>query len=135
MTPEANDTFGFEFDGRYRRLLDVLGIRPATSGVVVSGDGIRVRFGPWELMTGFSNLAGVEITGPYTAAKAIGPRVSLADRGLTFGTNTRRGVCLRFHRPVPGGEPTGLLRHPGLTVTVADPQALVDRLRPYVKTR
>ncbi|WP_061292137.1 hypothetical protein [Herbidospora cretacea] len=128
-----NATFGFDFDRRYRPLLGVLGIRPETSGVIVTEEGIRVRFGPWQVMTGLDNLAGIEVTGPYGAAKAIGPRISLADRGLTFGSNTRQGVCLRFHRPVPGGEPTGMLRHPGLTVTVADPRALADRLRPHVK--
>ncbi|MEV0587545.1 hypothetical protein [Nonomuraea sp. NPDC050310] len=124
--------FGFAFDDRYRRWLSVLGIRPANCGLVVSDAGIRVRFGPWEVSTGLDNLAGAEITGPYQAIKVIGPHLSLADRGATFGTNARRGVCLRFHRPVRGGEPTGLVRHPGLTVTVADPEGLMARLRPHL---
>ena len=37
-------------------------------------------------------------------------------------------VCLRLREPVPGIEPTGLLRHPGVTVTVADPDELVRLL-------
>jgi len=48
----------------------------------------------------------------------------VADRGLTFATNGERGLCIRFRDPVSGIEPTGHLRHPGLTVTVADVDAL-----------
>ncbi|MBB5085085.1 hypothetical protein [Nonomuraea endophytica] len=69
-----------------------------------------------------------------TRARSSSPSgvCSLADRGLTFGSNTRQGVCLRFHSPVHGGEPIGLVRHRGLTVTVADPAALIRRLQPYI---
>ena len=59
----------------------------------------------------------------------LGARLSLADRGLTFGTVATRGVCIQFREPVRGIEPTGLLRHPNLTVTVAEPDLLVTRLR------
>jgi hypothetical protein len=34
-----------------------------------------------------------------------------------------------FVEPVPAIEPTGRLRHPGATVTVADPDALAAALR------
>nr|WP_062336626.1 hypothetical protein [Herbidospora sakaeratensis] len=118
----TNDVFSFEFDDRYRRFLGFIGIRPETCRVEVTDDGIRVAFGPWKAATDLANLAGVELSGPYSAIKAIGPRVSLADRGLTFGTSTRQGLCLRFRRPI------GPLRHPGLTVTVAEPKALMERL-------
>ena len=46
----------------------------------------------------------------------VGP--SLADRGVTFATNSRRGLCVSFVEPVHGIEPTGVLRHPAATVTV-----------------
>jgi hypothetical protein len=52
----------------------------------------------------------------------------MADRGITFGTNPRRGVCIEFHEPVPAFDPLGLVRHPNLTVTVADPEALLSVL-------
>jgi hypothetical protein len=55
--------------------------------------------------------------------------LAVTDRGLTFATNGERGVLISFHEPVPGLEPTGLLRHPELTVTVADIDGLVERLR------
>jgi len=37
-------------------------------------------------------------------------------------------VCLEFHEPVTGIDPLGLIRHPGLTVTVADPEGLAAAL-------
>jgi hypothetical protein len=63
----------------------------------------------------------VEVTGPFAAWKVLGARLSLADRGLTFGTVPSAGVCVSFRDPVSGIEPTGRLRHPNLTVTVAQP--------------
>jgi hypothetical protein len=109
--------------------LGLLGVRPSSSGVWVDDDVVTATFGPWTLRTPTSNVASAEVTGPYEAWKAAGLRLSLADRGLTFGTTTRGGVCLSFHEPVPGIEPAGLLRHPSLTVTVSEPGLLVDRLR------
>jgi hypothetical protein len=126
--PDKPDRFPFSFDPRYARLLAALGVRPSTAGVLVGPGTLRVRFGPWLVETPLANIAGVETSGPYTAVKAVGPHISLADRGLTFGTNTRSGVCVRFREPVRGGDPLGLIRHPGLTLTVADPAALADRL-------
>ncbi|UOX92316.1 hypothetical protein MUY14_17460 [Amycolatopsis sp. FBCC-B4732] len=101
------------------------------SGLDLDTGGLRVRFGPWLVETPLDNLAGAEATGPFSPLRALGVRLSLADRGLTFGTTTRGGVCLRFREPVPGIEPWGLLRHPGLTVTVAEPElvaAAVNRI-------
>ena len=56
--------------------------------------------------------------------------LSLADHGLTFGTTTTtRGVCLQLRDPVPGIDPTGLIRHLSLTLTVADPQRFTAAMR------
>ncbi len=74
-------------------------------------------------------MVGAELTGPFKVWKVIGARMSMADRGLTFGTNTEQGVCIRFHPPVRGIEPSGVLRHPGLTLTIADPPTVAHRLR------
>ena len=101
----------------------------ADDGVCVDQSIIDVRFGPWRVTTPLSNVASVDVTGPYAAWKVLGARLSLADRGLTFGTTTRAGACLTFREPVTGIEPTGLLRHPSLTVTVDQPHLLVRRLR------
>lgn len=124
--------FPFAFSLLARALLRVLAVRPGSCELRVGDDTLGVRFGPWRLSTPLGNIDTAEITGPYRAWKVLGPRLSLADRGLTFGTNAVAGVCIGFHRPVPGLEPTGRLRHPTLTVTVADPQLLIDRLHRHL---
>ncbi len=122
----ATERFEFDFDPRYRRLLSVLGITPRTAHVTLGDGRLSARFGRWAVETPLDNLSGAELTGPYKAYKVIGPHLSLADRGLTFGTNTTRGACITFRRPVRGMDPIGLLRHPGLTVTVREPERLVQ---------
>lgn len=121
--------FAFAFDPRFRPLLAVAGITPGHAQVTVTADRLIARLGPWSLETDLANIAEVCTTRDYRWFKAIGPRGSLADRGLTFGTNADAGVCVRFHHPVPGLEPFGVVRHPGLTMTVADPDAFAALLR------
>lgn len=114
----------------------LLGVRAPGSGVRIDDDlGLLVvRFGPWRLRTALENIDGVEVGGPYPMLEVLGVRVSAEDRGLTFGTGTVAGVCIRFHRPVAGVEPTGLLRHPSLTVTVAQPERLAADLDAHPHT-
>lgn len=125
-------TFAFDFDPRFRGLLRLLGVRPANSLVTVDDTTFDARFGPWRLTTPVENLADVQVTRDYQWFKAIGPRGSAADRGCTFGTNSRAGVCVCFHEPVPALLPVDVLRHPGLTVTVADVDGLVAAVRPHL---
>jgi hypothetical protein len=120
----------FAFDPAYRLVDQLFGVTPASSWVDVSDEAIEARFGPWRVRTDRENVAEVTVTGPYSVPKTIGPaHVSLKDRGLTFASNTRRGACISFHQPVQGIDPVGLVRHPALTVTVDDPDALVEALR------
>ncbi|HVA61612.1 MAG TPA: hypothetical protein VNG13_13910 [Mycobacteriales bacterium] len=121
-------TFEFRFDPRFALPLAALGVLPRTTSVTVSETVLVVRFGLWRLRTGLDNVAGVERSGPYRAYRAIGPRLSFTDHGVTFGTNTRAGLCVKFHRPVPALEPSGRLRHPGMTVTVEDLEGLAGAL-------
>lgn len=117
--------FPFAFATSYRLPALVLGITPATTGVEVSTDELRVRFGLWSLRTPLTNVAGVEETGGFAYVKTVGPpHLSFSDRGVTFATNGDRAVCVRFHTPVRGIDPTGRILHPGATLTVADPAAL-----------
>lgn len=124
--------FGFDFEPRYRPVLLPWGVTPATATAVVGrGEGgrvLRVRFGPWLVDTTLDNVADVTLDGPYRAYRVIGPHVSMADRGVTFGTNTRAGVCMRFHEPV-GALFGRHLRHPGLTITVEDPTGFAQLVR------
>ena len=103
----------------------------AHSGLELDTDGLRVRLGPWTVSTPLENLAGADVTGPYRPLRALGVRLSLADHGLTFGTTTERGLCVRFRTPVRGIDPLGLLRHPSLTATVVEPGLIataIDRI-------
>jgi hypothetical protein len=94
---------------------------------------VIASFGPWRVVTTLDNIDDVTVTGPYAAWRVLGPpHLSLSDRGLTFATTTDKGVCVRFREPVAGIDPFGLVRHPGLTVTVQDPEhvaEVIDRAR------
>lgn len=121
--------FRFRFDPLFTVAGLPLGIREDSCRVTVDDDSFDVRFGPWHLVTSRSNVASAEVTGPYFVPKVIGPpHLSLADRGISFATNSGQGVCVGFHRPVPGLLPVPWLRHPGATVTVDNPAALVELL-------
>jgi|SRR5271157_2077269 len=121
--------FSFAFGPSYRRLAKLFGITPDSARVTVGDGELRASFGPWRVDTPCSNVEHAEVSGPYRFHTTAGPaRLSFADRGLTFASNGRRGVCIVFREPVRGLEPTGLLRHPGLTVTVADCEGLVRAL-------
>jgi hypothetical protein len=122
-------TFDFAFDPLYRAVALGFGVTPDRAGVTVEDGRLDARFGLWRLSTDVANVTGTEVTGPYRTLTTIGPaHLSIVDRGLTFATNGRRGLCIRFREPVPGLEPTGRLRHPGLTVTVSDVEGLAAAL-------
>ena len=119
--------FAFLHDPRFEAPLRALGVTRETAWVELDGELLRVRFGRLGLSSPLANVAGAEVTGPYRWYRAIGPRLSLADRGVTFGTAAHAGACVRFHEPVPAllGPRIG---HPGATMTVADPAGLVTAL-------
>ena len=121
--------FDFAFDDRYRKACRPFGVHPESAWVEVDDEALTARFGPWVVRTSRANVVSATRTGPYSVAKTIGPaRLSVADRGLTFATNREAGLCLRFAEPVTGIDPIGIIRHPGLTVTVRSPDALADAI-------
>jgi hypothetical protein len=122
------DRFDFAFSRVLSWPLALLGVSPWTAHVDVTDEDLSVRFGPWSLTTPRSNVEGASVTGPYLPFRVLGAHVSLADRGVTFGTSWRRGVCVRFREPVAAALPSGLLRHPAVTVTVEDPERLAALL-------
>jgi hypothetical protein len=120
----------FAFARAYRVMAIPFGITPATAWVDVGGETLDVRFGPWRLSTPLTNITDVGLTGPYAFWKTAGPaRLAITDRGLTFATNGDRGVLISFRSPVRGLDPLGVIRHPELTVTVADVRRLAELLR------
>jgi hypothetical protein len=121
--------FSFRFTPGYQLAGLPFGVTPWTARVQVDARVLAIRFGWWRLRTPVTNIVGTVVTGPFGFLRTAGSaRLSLADRGLTCATNGERGLCIRFGQPVRGIEPFGLLRHPAVTVTVADPQRLATFL-------
>lgn len=126
----AARVFPFAEDSRARPLLLLYGVRAGRSSVLVDDDDLQVHFGPWSVTTPRSNVEAVEVTGPFQWWKALGLRMSLVDRGITFGSSAKGGTCVRLRHPVSVKlwRLTFPLRHPGVTLTVEDPQALANAL-------
>lgn len=125
----SDRVFRFEVGERIRPWSRLFFVDPETCSARIEQDQLTVLFGRWSLTTPLTNIADVVITGPYTWWKVAGPaRFSLKDRGVTFATTDERGVCISFVEPVAAIEPSGVLRHPSLTVTVADVDGFVDAL-------
>jgi hypothetical protein len=104
-------------------------VHPETCSARIEHDQLSVMFGRWSLTTPLTNIADVTVTGPYTWWKVAGPaHLSLKDRGVTFATTDERGVCVSFVEPVAAIEPSGVITHPSLTLTVADVDGFVDAL-------
>jgi hypothetical protein len=122
-----DQTFPYATDLRLVPFWGPFGVRPGKDGVTLTDDGRFVAtFGLLRVETARTNVAGAHVTSGYRWWTAAGARRSLADDGLTFGTNADRGVCVHFHEKVPSRLRRG--GHSAITVTVADPDALVTAL-------
>ena len=122
--------YAFAFAAAYRGPALLFGITPWTAWVELDERTLHVRYGPWSLTTPVTNIADVTRTGGFSFVKTAGPpHLSFTDRGISFATNGDDALCISFHRPVPGIDPTGRIVHPGATLTVADPDALEKRIR------
>ena len=87
-------------------------------------DSPDLRF--FTIKTPLANVSGAHITRNYRWWTAFGVRGSMADDGLSFGTNHNAGVCIHFAEKVPS--PLRRSGHSALTVTVADLEGLVSAL-------
>lgn len=127
--------YEFAFAAAYRAPALLFGVTPRTAWVDLGAESLSVRFGLWTLRTPLANVAGVERTGGFAFLKTAGPpHLSFTDRGITFATNGDDAVCLRFHQPVPGIDPTGRIRHPGATLTVAEVDDFASAVRSLLPT-
>src|SRR5687768_10591661 len=121
--------FDFAFAPSYGSVQRLLTINPSRAWVEVGTGTLRSKFGPYGLETPLANVAAAEITGPYAYWKTAGPaRLGVTDGGLTFATNGERGVLITFREKVRSRGPLAWVRHPELTVTVADCDGLAALL-------
>jgi hypothetical protein len=119
--------FGYAVDKLYLPVLVPFGFRPAKDGVTLTDDGTLVAtFGFFKMATPLANINGAHITRNYRWWTAFGVRGSMADDGLSFGTNHDGGVCIHFAEKVPS--PLRRSGHSALTVTVSDLEGLTTAL-------
>jgi hypothetical protein len=125
--PGPMQRFEFRFDPAYRISALPFGITPERAWVQLDDEHLLANYGPWRLRTTLANIRDVAITGPYRFYRTAGPaRLGVTDGGLTFASNGDRGVLVSFRKRVPAIDPLRLIRHPELTVTVADVEGLVN---------
>jgi hypothetical protein len=125
--PIMSRRFAYAIDKRYLPLLVPFGLRSSRDGVTLTDDGsLSATFGFFKIKTPLANVTEAHITRNYRWWTAFGVRGSMADDGLSFGTNWNAGVCIHFAEKVP----SALRRsgHSALTVTVADLEGLVNAL-------
>lgn len=122
-----SEFYPYQFDRRFLPMWLGAGALPWRDGVTITDDEQFVAtFGVLRVSTPLQNISDAHVTGPYRWWTAVGPRISFADDGLTFGTNPHAGLCIHFHDKIK--RVIGFRDHSALTVTVADPHALEARL-------
>ena len=114
--------FPYRFDKRWNALFFALGVDDK-DGVTITGKGeLIATFGRFKVKTTLDNIDHTLVTGPHRWYTAVGLRLSLADDGLTFGTNHRKGLSIAFVEKIP--KVIGFRKHSTLWVSVADPEGL-----------
>jgi hypothetical protein len=119
--------FPYAIDKWYLPVILPFGFKRKTDGVTLTDDGRFIAtFGFFTMATPLTNITEAHITRNYRWWTAFGVRGSMADDGLSFGTNHSAGVCIHFADKVPSRlRKSG---HSALTVTVRDPDGLVSAL-------
>ena len=114
--------FPYRFDKRWNALFFALGVDDK-DGVTINSKGeLIATFGRFKVKTTLDNIDHTLVTGPHRWYTAVGLRLSLADDGLTFGTNHRKGLSIAFVEKIP--KVIGFRKHSTLWVSVADPEGL-----------
>ena len=108
---------------RSRPLLRLFGVGAENAFVDVD-DALDAHFGRFRVRTPLTNIASWRIEGPWLWITAIGVRMSIRHRDVTFGGSPRGGVRVDFRDPVR----LGPFRVPALYVTVEDLDGLAAAL-------
>lgn len=118
--------FPIRLGRRSRPLLRLFGVRgPENAWVDLGDDRLEARFGWSRAETPLANIASWRIEGPWLWITAIGVRMSVRHRDITFGGSPHGGVRLDFRERVP----VLAFRVPALYVTVDDLEGFAAALR------
>ncbi len=114
---------------RSRLLLRVLfGVRADDTWVALDDDPagqLEVQFGWAHFRTPLANLASWRIEGPFRWITAIGIRMSVRHRDLTFGGSHHGGVRIDFNAP----QRWSVFRVPAIYIPADDLEALAAELK------
>lgn len=125
MTAERQPwRFPMRIGRRSRLFLRLWGVRDGTAYVDVDGEAVDARFGWGRMRVPLSNVARWRIEGPWPWITAIGIRMSIRHRDVSFQGSPRGGVRLDFRQPVAWG----LVRPPALYVGVEDLEGFAKAL-------
>src|SRR3954453_7785499 len=85
---------------RSRRFLRIaFGVTPARAWAEIGDGVIRVRFGWFELAAPIATAQRWRIEGPWAWITAIGVRMSIRHRDVSFGGSHHGGGRIDFHAP------------------------------------
>lgn len=115
--------FPIRVEPRYRLVLRIFGVTPANAYVEL-GDDLEAHFGWSHVSTPIANVTSWAIEGPWRAITALGVRMSIRHRDVTFGGTPRGGVRIDFREPIRYGR----FRPPALYLTVEDLEGFATAL-------
>lgn len=117
--------FAYRLAPRSGWVLWLFGVHgPDEAYVDLDDERLVARFGWSSATVPLSNVKFWRIEGPWRWITAIGVRMSIRHRDLTFGGSPAGGVRLDFHEPIK----VGFLRPPALYLTVQDLDGLAAAL-------
>jgi hypothetical protein len=117
--------FAYRLAPRSAWVLWLFGVHgPDDAYVDLDEERLVARFGWSHAVVPLSNIKSWRIEGPWRWITAIGVRMSIRHRDLTFGGSPAGGVRLDFHEPVR----ITVLRPPALYLTVQDLDGLAAAL-------
>jgi hypothetical protein len=116
--------FTFRIGRRSVPLLWLFGVRPDRAWAAIDDERIAARFGFGSITVPLSNIAHWRIEGPWRWITAIGIRMSIRDRDLSFAGSPRGGVRLDLREPLRWGP----LRPPAIYLGVEDLEGFAAEL-------
>ncbi len=120
----AQQTFPIRIGRKSAPYLRLWGVRPGRSEAVIDDSAVTVRFGWFTFRVPLDNVVRWRIEGPWRWITAIGIRMSVRHRDLSFAGSPHGGVRLDFRTPVRWS----VLRVPAIYIAADDNDALAAEL-------